>query len=291
MSIERITKNVLVHEPFPFTTIFNEVLQGIKHTGALGVYCYLASKPAGWAINKKEISNHFQCGRDHIDTCFRYLKEIGAIVVFSVRGENGRISHWNTVLKRHLSTVRETQDVETLQCGDTAPINKRVLEKKEIIKKEKIKQKESALSRADAQASIHSVNINYEYAETLYPVASKTMTSNKSEFIIDQLFKDNPHNIPKGHIEDWIKIRKKKRAPITPLVWSLLNKNLSCYVGNKIEAFEEMISRGWSTFKAEWLSRQNTYQAKQPKLSVDDHNMQLKQALTSGPFSIMRAMP
>ena len=159
MSVERITKNVLTHEPFPFTSIFNEMLQGITNTAALGVYCYLASKPSGWIICKKEIQKHFKCGRDHINSCFKYLKEIGAIEIQPARGENGKISCWNTLLKRHLPTIRETHIVDNPHCGNTAPIKERILEKKEDNKN----------TNKSAREKVVSVDPEYQYPDTLFP--------------------------------------------------------------------------------------------------------------------------
>jgi len=152
MSIEKNTKNTLLHEENGFTTIINETICQIKHTGALGVYCYLASKPSGFIICKKHLQNHFECGREHIDTCFKYLKNIGLLEVTSVRDDEGRIIEWQTILRR------KTQNTENPYCGDSpvdksskthntgfpqsgfqAPINKRININKRIINKTKQK--------------------------------------------------------------------------------------------------------------------------------------------------------
>lgn len=150
MSIEKNTINTLRHEESTFTTITNEVLNSIKHTSALGVYCYLASKPSGWNICKKQLQNHFECGREHIDTCFKYLKQIGAIHIEMLRDDKGRSIGWSTTLKRKFSVqddhnlqntgfplsgdksrIREIQNTGFPQSGFPAPINKRCLEKKD----------------------------------------------------------------------------------------------------------------------------------------------------------------
>lgn len=149
MSIEKNTKNTLQHEEAPFTTLINEVLNNIRHTGALGVYCYLASKSSGWNICKKQLQNHFGCGRKHIDSCFKYLKEIGVIHILMIRDSKGRAIGWETILKRtlpaqhiqntqkvhsgELSRIPISHNVENPDCGKGTPINKRYIEIKDII--------------------------------------------------------------------------------------------------------------------------------------------------------------
>ena len=119
MSIEKNTKNTLSHEDGGFTTLINETLSKIRHTGALGVYCYLASKPAGWEICKIELQHHFECGKAHIDTCFRYLKKIKAIEITSIRNSLGQITGWDTKLKRKISvqTVYVLQNTKNQHSG------------------------------------------------------------------------------------------------------------------------------------------------------------------------------
>lgn len=79
MSIEKMNLNVLKHEQSPFTTISKVFLQSITNVDALGIYCYMASKPNNWIINKKELQLHFNCELKKIDSSLLYLKEIGVI--------------------------------------------------------------------------------------------------------------------------------------------------------------------------------------------------------------------
>ena len=69
---------------------------------------------------------------------------------------------------------------------------------------------------------------------------------------LDELNNLNPHKIPKEMISDWIENRKAKKAPITQTVWNRINTELGL-CSNPIEAFEEMVCRGWVTLKAEWI--------------------------------------
>ena len=86
---------------------------------------------------------------------------------------------------------------------------------------------------------------------------------------------DNPHNIPEELIDEWRQIRKAK---ITPTAWKRLNSEISKCTCTPVEAFEEMISRGWSTIKAEWINRK-THLAS--NTTFFDHNI-LKPIIIDG---------
>lgn len=73
-------------------------LKKIKKTSALGVYCFIASMPQEWVISKKEIRDHFDCSSEHIDTCMKYLRELGFISNQRMRDEQKKIRGWRIVL-------------------------------------------------------------------------------------------------------------------------------------------------------------------------------------------------
>lgn len=156
MSVEKNTKNTLTHEDGGWTTVINETVQNIPHTGALGVYCYLASKPSSWEINKVELAIHFKCGSQHIDTCFKILKQIGAIEIKMIRNSKGQSIGWETNLKRKIPVqhVHSVQNPENRHSGDlsrmpvshnlgkpesgkSGTINKRLLTNKSYLKNKK----------------------------------------------------------------------------------------------------------------------------------------------------------
>ena len=97
MAIQK-ANNYLEKSGESFTVIFNSTINLIQDTGALGVYCYLASKPTGWEICKKHLQNHFNCGVKHINTCLKYLKMMGLAEIKSIRDAKGKIVEWKTTL-------------------------------------------------------------------------------------------------------------------------------------------------------------------------------------------------
>jgi hypothetical protein len=99
-----------------------------------------------------------------------------------------------------------------------------------------------------------------EYKETYY----QKNEANKTILSLENLFQNNPHDLPQDMIEDWVTNRKAKRTPVTRTAWNRLNKELfKCK--NPIEAFEECVSSGWLSLKADWINKSND------KKGVYDH--------------------
>jgi hypothetical protein len=222
--IEKNTKNILQHEELSFTTITNEVINNIRHTGALGVYCYLSSKSSGWDICRKHLQKHFECGRKHIGTCFSYLYAIGALETDRIRDQKGRFSHLQTILKRKLSletlsSIHDTQNplvvvpsdglsTSTFSArGKRAPINKRYIQNKE--KRKKTMPFPSETTNNDAA------------------LAQPLKKSKPSQLTLQDLLADNPHSLSEQSLTDWLTVRNKKRNPVTITAWTRMNKNIA----------------------------------------------------------------
>lgn len=150
MSVIKNTPNFLKHSGLSFTTIINSTINLIKDPGALGLYCYLASKADNWNICNKELSNHFGKGRDYIRNKISILKEIGLVRTKPKRNESGQITEWETTLINHLEdhitenpysskklSTEKHYITEKPECGLS-----RHLEKPALIIKENIKIKE-----------------------------------------------------------------------------------------------------------------------------------------------------
>lgn len=131
------------------------------------------------------------------------------------------------------------------QCGFPHLEPKRIEPKINI--KEKINKKEKT---------------NSQYQETLYPMPDK------NQMKVD--LTNNPNEIPENLIQEWAQVRKAKRAPITPTVWSRLNKQLAMCQCSPIEAFEMMLARGWSTVEAQWINREKQPEREKRTALIDD---------------------
>ena len=88
------------------------------------------------------------------------------------------------------------------------------------------------------------------------PEEPKTKTES---FGIQALLADNPHEIEKELLEDWIRVRKTKRAAITKTAWQQINKKLKVIQESKgvsvIDAFTRMVTSGWLSLDPDWFGK------------------------------------
>jgi len=79
----------------------------------------------------------------------------------------------------------------------------------------------------------------------------------KKSLDLQDLISDNPHDIPKPMLEDWVIIRKGKKAKITRTAWLKVNKTLSeiekAYKIKPIESFERMVANCWLSLETKYF--------------------------------------
>ena len=97
-----------------------------------------------------------------------------------------------------------------------------------------------------------------EYREVLYtdnlpaiqpPLCQKEMTVTEQAIV-----SDNIHGIPHNLINDWVVLRRKRRAHVNHTTWEELNKELTICKNNGIdpvEAFKKMVVFGWPFIDAQ----------------------------------------
>lgn len=99
--------------------------------------------------------------------------------------------------------------------------------------------------------SVNSRNINIKEIKRNKITNTRAIAQSvdKSFFLTaEDMIKDNPHCIDEQLINEWIVIRKKKKAPLTPTAWSRTNKTLNRLVDKGLNArdcFETMVANGW----------------------------------------------
>lgn len=102
-------------------------------------------------------------------------------------------------------------------------------------------------------------------------------TLSKNMFTLPDLLQDNPFSVPEQMLEDWLTTRHKMKIPITKTAWSRLNSELAKCVNYNVaplDAFEEMVSSGWRSLKAEWFGERrakNKVVELKPKIDMLDY--------------------
>jgi hypothetical protein len=70
-----------------------------------------------------------------------------------------------------------------------------------------------------------------------------------------------PNFIDEQLWNDWLIVRKKKNAPLTPTAWAMMTKQVEKAGWTLEKAIQECCLRTWATFRADWvLDKQNTQQ-------------------------------
>lgn len=75
---------------------------------------------------------------------------------------------------------------------------------------------------------------------------------------LEDMTKDNPHNIDLQMLNEWLLTRKKKKAPLTHTAWSRTNKvmvKLVDYGLNPTDCFEKMVANGWQGMEFRYFEK------------------------------------
>ena len=109
----------IIRTPRPverFTIVRNEVFDEGLSAEALGMLCYLLSRPDNWRISKKELGNRFGMGRDKTNRLVKELCDARYMEVRQPRDENGRVED-------AIYTCFDVKQTETTANVKSAPVS------------------------------------------------------------------------------------------------------------------------------------------------------------------------
>lgn len=234
MSIVKNTPHILKHSGFSFTTILNKTLDLIQDPGSLGIYVYLASKPHDWQISEKNIQNRFDNGRDYVHARMAELKLLGLLKSTAIKGKDGRVLRWETILYSEPQNTENTlsgenHPTENPDCGDTRGVE-----------------------------NPHTTNKRYKQIKDINkpPISPGGDSVKPLLLTISDMLKDNPHNIEEQMITEWVELRKKKNSPITQTAWNRTNKVMTQLAQsglNPRDCFERMVANGWKGMEVKYF--------------------------------------
>jgi uncharacterized protein YdaU (DUF1376 family) len=148
------------------------------------------------------------------------------------------------VLSRFFSLDKEGQYVqdrilqELLQYHTNADINKRIAIERETKRKEKSTNRVPSVN--EAPPNHKPLTINQEPSKKATVVAC-------------------PDGLDVSVWQDWLKIRKSKKAPLTETSWKLFIKECDKAGWTIDAAVKECCLRNWASFKAEWMKEKQTH--------------------------------
>lgn len=80
---------------------------------------------------------------------------------------------------------------------------------------------------------------------------------NNTNYTIEELQADNPHKIPEGMLEEWLAIRKDKKARVTQSAWDKINNTLvkieSEVKMKPVDAFQTMVANCWQSLEVKYF--------------------------------------
>lgn len=254
INIDKLDFETIEHEKVPYTLISTSVIQTIDDHFAGFIWVYLHSLPSDWKINKIHLQKHFNIGSDKLKKHMAYLNKHRLIEYLQKRLPDGSMGE-STI--RVLNGLEFTGGVKTTPPGITAGVKNRPPVKPPtgfyppLTKTIDITNNNKENTNTPAAVCVQN---SREYPDTLYG----QLTESK----LPEVFESNPFDIPDDLLSDWVIIRKKKRQAITVTAWNGLNKELAkCYEKgiDAVEAFEEMVNRGWSTLKTDWIEQKKSH--------------------------------
>jgi predicted transcriptional regulator len=244
-----------------FTMISNEVVQDSNLSDrARFIYCYMASMPDDWVFYQASLAKSLGYSRD---TLQKYMNELLSAGVLTRKQEkNGtKFANYTYELMDYKKQEPKFSATEKSRNGNFPQREFSATEKvdtnKETLKQRNIKDKEivktnTAQSQAIDASQAQALDDTREQ-EPVKP-AKKTLAKKEdwSKRIIE-LF-----NVPEQVAQDFIAMRKAKRAVITETALSNILRevqkvNQSGMTYYPFEAITEMILRNWSGFKADWI--------------------------------------
>lgn len=289
-NIEKYDFDEFEVEKLPYTMIPNQVIQGLshKHPVAYAIWSYLQSLPPTWTPNKSHITKTFQVSDRTYHAHMKLLVNFNLVTYVRRRAENGQLgpvvirvlngSKFSlTDAKTHTAnicivdfnhTAKKPQCGEPTMVANCAHINTTTIQTQNKINKVKSKPSVRTTEAVESPPPKPTENTEMaEYRETLFPMPAPTKQS--GGLSVQTLTEENPHSIPVEMIEDWLTVRKSKRNPVTPTAWKRLNQQLAkCQ--NPVEAFEIMVSHGWTSLNHTWIDRMTKEEGTKGHFDYDD---------------------
>ena len=226
--------SVLFRDNSGFTTILNKVIQSIDDAELLGLYVYLTTMPPKWKINKTQLKNHFKVGERKIDSLFKKLRECGLLSIIENR-DKGKFMGIN--YKLHLDFIR-TAEIDTTvynRTAETAPAETAPTVFAPLIN----------------NIDINEIDIK-DISPSISPPKVEKPKKQKDILSLEDILKDNPYNLTKESLRDWLAVRKTKRLPLTETAWKKQLNQLNQFKANGCdpsEVFTYGVGKGWASIE------------------------------------------
>lgn len=274
-NIDNESKTII--EETGFTQVGNNVINNIKSGDAFLVWCYLYSKSKDWKVIKQNIKNVYGFGDEKLKKILSYLKRANLIEYVQDKGEKGRFAS----VQIHVLNGSKFDITQDWICH--AP-HERFSERAvncangndELLNKDNTKERKESTTGTSKAEPTHSISVTEAEAQNKSLGESK---SHKSEAKsqpwgkqMEIMQANNPYELEKQLLDDFLTVRRTKRCPITKTVWDGILRELERCEMNGLKAhdcFVTMLVAGWQSLKMEWIVNQDNSAGKE-KVSKTD---------------------
>lgn len=192
-----------------------------------------------------------------LETVAKQMDETGKCSVsYSWNKWQTKLKGKRNKLKTYLEHLENEQKIKTKQTGNVLEI--------EIPNLLKLRDNYSKNLQASKQVS--SPKDCKQEVEVDVEEDNSKKTKKKTSIGVGEILEKYPL-AERDHVEDWLLVRKNKRAPLTKTAWNGVVREIekSGLPGESI--LELMAEKGWQGFKAEWLGNleRNTPQSPEPR--------------------------
>lgn len=196
---------------------------------AKGMYAFIQSKPNEWNFSAKRISGQTKEGVSSVNSCLQELESSGYLERIKSKNDKG---HWDIDYILHEIPVFKNPVVENPRLENPSTENPRL------------------------ENHINNSKIDYSKKDN-----SNIYNSNSKQ----QKFDFRTELIKKGFdevlVDDWIAVRKKKKASNTKTALNLFLKQVEKSGRDKNEILELTVGNSWQSFNVKYLnnSTENNY--------------------------------
>lgn len=205
-------------------------------------------------------------GRDRFSHAKKQLKEAGFISDVSRKGEDGKVTKWYVEVKfAQSATLANFHTTENLHCGKTTDkylgmVNEIPSNGNQIQKENSAVASHSSVQPNLFQTSSHESHISGSATAELKSADGKKKTPHcaapprtKKLYLVNR-----PNGVSEQVWDDFIALRKAKRAPLSQTALAGILNEADKALMTLEDALTECITRGWQSFKAEWMKPKTT---------------------------------
>ena len=241
-----------------YTVIPNEMLNNTELSfKAKAILCYLLSKPDKWSVYLSQLAKASTDGYESVVSGMNEL--IAKNYVFRQPNSGVNPGGWEYFVYDE-PQIEDDSRLSEKPTRDFADSGK-PLTNKDRLSKVKKDIKENLLTsyeeeeESSAMAS-HSVLPKTDLFQTEPKSLKVTPTPNPPKGKSQVL--EKPSGVSDQVWNDFIALRKAKRAPLSPTALSVISKEAEKAAMHIEEALTECVTRGWQSFKAEWMKPKTT---------------------------------